>query len=845
MSDNFGRQKSARWVKATVPSYGDEWGEDYNNDFEYASLTTGSEEDINKRYPIDKTNYSTEKGSDDLVLSIDRLKRNTVYADSSSEDEMPDIVDETVLSNNSHEQMSQHESDTSSGSKGKVQGGSNKSSLQNLNMESTKISDNLEPPTPTYNSFDLHKEPDTPNSEVSFQSSADSIQHEPANINIMSSGSAYSRNLSGSVNRDILPNTLGSHPVEGNEHRGFDEVLETGNKKRPERDEVDEIGNLKLSIDDKKSDNDSDESSVNWEVNKSYGNGSDDDKEDALDDSQFDFEPLSIKSREEGTDDSSHHKRIQTDALDSLINDLKSASINNNHTYTFANDGPDVKDTASIGLDSMHSDNDFKSSLLLQSKNRDLSNSSEGRFSSDQNEYGKEPIGDTAQQHTFRTTRRSVRKPPPSRENLISIDYSHIADAVSGYIGDDASIASRDTDYTLEDRGISSPGPYVQSILSSGSLSTGKISINTNGDPAHVDTSSTGSDKDTVSRRVSQMSTNTFNLGNWKPNTTNFRDQFINDNDNESNMNFNPYTQESNNNYAEFTKGGSTEGFDMVSNNSSVSVPETIDAALPDIDEGLDDDHDTMHSDRTSSDKSSRDIGSYSFSETQFTDDSILKEQPHPPAIFKEERSTPNNSREKLNGKESGQKYSSLLPALEPTNDKDSKLEINKRSDNKELDPNEPSSSIDFENRIVSSSTTGSSIIAARERSSSKSKSSSSQKYPPYRWKEIMNISQPIDRIAALKDASDKESAYETGLKQWLNETLKQSEVSSNLHIGKIASEAYQNATHNDIRRHNSLRSKVSIVKDKVETSGLQASSFGKRFLIRGKKLMKSAGNGD
>ena len=106
-----------------------------------------------------------------------------------------------------------------------------------------------------------------------------------------------------------------------------------------------------------------------------------------------------------------------------------------------------------------------------------------------------------------------------------------------------------------------------------------------------------------------------------------------------------------------------------------------------------------------------------------------------------------------------------------------------------------------------------------------------------------MATSQPIDRIRLLRDALEKEADYDTGLLNWLNESLRQSEDASNIHIGKIATQAYQNAAHNDIRRHASIRSKVSIVRDKVETSGLQASSLGKRFFNRGKKLMKSSGN--
>lgn len=117
-----------------------------------------------------------------------------------------------------------------------------------------------------------------------------------------------------------------------------------------------------------------------------------------------------------------------------------------------------------------------------------------------------------------------------------------------------------------------------------------------------------------------------------------------------------------------------------------------------------------------------------------------------------------------------------------------------------------------------------------------------STKRPRYNWKQIMALSQPIDRIQQLKLASLEEKNYDTGLSNWLHENLKRSQVALNIHIGKIATEAYQNAQHNDLRRHTSIRSKVSAVKDKMDSGnfGLQASNLGRRFLNRGKKLMKS-----
>ena len=66
-----------------------------------------------------------------------------------------------------------------------------------------------------------------------------------------------------------------------------------------------------------------------------------------------------------------------------------------------------------------------------------------------------------------------------------------------------------------------------------------------------------------------------------------------------------------------------------------------------------------------------------------------------------------------------------------------------------------------------------------------------------------------------------------------MNYALKQ-EPSFNTHllIGRVASQAYQNAAHNDLRRHASLRTTVNLVKDKVEGTtgslGKTTGSFGK-----------------
>ena len=82
-------------------------------------------------------------------------------------------------------------------------------------------------------------------------------------------------------------------------------------------------------------------------------------------------------------------------------------------------------------------------------------------------------------------------------------------------------------------------------------------------------------------RRVSTLSNATFNLGGWAPNTDNFRNQFIGENDSES-INFN--TDRSG--YDKFTKVRTESTQEEDNANASLpSIPETIDAVMPSIQE--------------------------------------------------------------------------------------------------------------------------------------------------------------------------------------------------------------------------------------------------------------------
>lgn len=401
-----------------------------------------------------------------------------------------------------------------------------------------------------------------------------------------------------------------------------------------------------------------------------------------------------------------------------------------------------------------------------------------------------------AQQHNtylneMASRKLSVRKAPTRIE---SGDYSNL---INGY-GDEeeSNIEPQSRHSRKESVEFVPPSMDVRSILSSGSLSTGKLSL----ESKTFQKPETNDDEELNSRRVSQA---TLSFGNWIPNTDNYRNKFINDNDNESTINFESDVASK---YNKFTKARAASGLsDVVSNASSLSVPETIDAAMPSIQEDTDDE---AQNDLFGDTKSSNRL------EPFVTQDSLFESKPYQKPVFGEERLTPAASKDNL-----PQKYSSLLPMQE-----------RKASDG--------SDEIATQSRTVSANSNSTTVITSAPTTSSTTDFKPSS-YPVSNWKTIVTISQPVDRIAAFKRALADEAAYETGLQYWLNYTLKQSPDSgSNIHIGRIASQAYQNATHNDLRRHGSLRSKVNVMKDKVEGTGSTASSFGKKLFSRSRKFI-------
>lgn len=907
MSDKFGRIKSTRWVKASVPSYGDEWGDDYDYDYGTDSESEHSETRITDT-PGEKEQVETNTDGQDhisqlentilnekelevpqkpnLILSIDKLRTRQYNSDvSSSEDEgVPEIMDEMDRKEDDDENedfglnlpKNAHQPDSREIMHEQLL---DKPVNQTITTGNKGKNSKFLPPTPTFNTNNQTL-PETPLSDRSYQSDADSIQHEPSDLNVREAHTSENQSDLKSLHKiepKPLNNEEDSNREEGQIQTQEETELQSGIDENRETSVAEVATPLVLSIDNKKFDQEYAES----DDDDDWGYNSQKDSDDEItEDKKTNRDSRDINKHRSndqryqdfhGNDNGeaeipSNRKSSKEDDLDNLLYDLQYVSHSENK-----NDR-DIKENQETDGNTSYSDNILPNMDSLQNISLpDFENKSFSQYDEEgekglnlrnvlndeaytsqpptpieplsiaENESGHESFISGLTGH-----RRSIRKPPPNttqkstnRNELMSVDYSNIADAVSGYMNNDASTKNLDAITENEHPKMSdtkdleskSVDGELKRTESSGSLSTGNFSFDTNSN-SHKDSNQRAaegcSDKDDMSRRDSTLSTNTFSMGSWKPNTNNYRDQFINDNDNESHINFNPYATETTNNYNKFTKMRTVSGasYDTVSNASSESVPETIDAALPSINEDPDNNDTTVND----SDNSLQLV------KTSNTTDSVLKEHHHHPQVFKEERVTPLSSKDNLvkGDAPESQKYSSLLGRSKDMSDSSSSL-TRKSSNSSSIQGTELS-----DKRIVSGSSVGSGNTTLKG-----TRNFTPQPYNLYNWKSIMATSQPIDRIRLLKEALDKETEYDTGLQNWLNESLRLSENSSNIHIGKIASEAYQNAAHNDIRRHASIRSKVSIVRDKVETSGLQASSLGKRFFNRGKKLIKSSGTNE
>lgn len=969
MSDQIGRHTSTRWVKASVPSYGDDWDDEYASDeeniqktvipqrFELPVQKEEDEEELNLDHLLHNDNHLDKEEFDvdqlhepytdpqpNLVLSVDRL-RTREYDSSSDEEEHEVPVQKSATTRKKPAPL--------------------EDLLPNVVTSRVPEYEKIVPPTPTYS--ENYATPDTPMSDKSY-SDADSIQHEPVNLNLATFPKGYvgksvlddvhneeetinsrihSRKSSVDsepfanvpvpivnivppvihVTEHITPvSTLSAPPVlaqpsatSQNEPSRF-AVKETSEEElshfnaepspfeddKPPHDadseafyspshsressdprfvEASPASNtfvpLVLSIDNR---NDSDSSDDDW----GYHSQSSSVKLEAVakdhqgttevpneytttDDSDNDSDDSFEKSGADYLRQKPKHHPDQTDALDSLINDLERASHateNTNspsattqstpHTHYKLPDDDDGDDSS---LGDFADYNNYEKNLNLNTSTDQLDTTPIAPLSVAQTQSGHESF--------MLGQRNSIRKPPPKRSELVSVDYTNIAEAMSGYLterdaietveeeSENDQVVSEHEDNEANDTDHDPTAKQdlaLKPVISLGSVSTGRASIDTttrdvsqssrapSAIPAHVLNAtpalpsipaqsptasqfighSNGDFRPPTlgesSRRVLTMSTGTFNMGGWDPSTNNFRDQFINDNDNESAINFNVLLLHKDD-YEKFTNSRSSLGQETY-NTSDLSIPGTIDAQLPSILE-------------------SPDFGDSSevLSKLISNMDSVLGKHDYGPT-FREERLTPATTN--IEGVQ--QKYSSLLSSS--TNATLLESVDSPLGASSDLTRATSDSSAGSENTIQAGDSKVGSVSSAQTEKPLyvPKQKQQNQTYPVSDWKKIMATSQPRDRISLLKEALASESAYNSGLQNWLHETLKLSENGSNMHIGRIASQAYQNAQHNDIRRHNSLRSKVSNVKDKVEISGLLASSFfGKRLLNKGKKLMKSS----
>lgn len=864
MAENFERHRSTRWVKSKSQTY-DAWGDQYD-DYGYDSANNdlpeineelvelkGTNETAHPESATDSQTAPAPQPSAPLVLSIDQLRR-TSHADSlddeTDHESGPEVTDDTHASrvdvstahleskdytepklaaprldnfqyNYNHSENTEYpETSDFSNSKGtgvleglrigKNAGKSDKAPPNNMAPIAThglKDDDDFFPPTPTFSmkQYVQPQTPETPQSDRSFVSDTDLIQREPDSLNL-----AYGEPPLNEI-REELPMVNEATNVA---------------KQPPPEDLVLSIDRMNLvSSDD---DSSLDEGVYNRHVDDNFGYDANEDGTNAYDeiinaehskahiyDSSADEaggddddwgynsqhssndegdEVLHLNTADKVTSqDSESRQPVKTDALDSLINDLlKLERLNTGFLEQLPK-----KEIAPVGRTSRIAEISAEQIVELYEGEHETDNSApeasppkSGNYDSNADLSPSELLpADFEEQHqkfvsNVQSRSASVRKVPPpvpkSAENEQTPAY-------------------KDSDVKLLASSRFETASRLEPVVSTGSISTGNASF----DVASVTLPPMApppiADPDSLGRKMSTASNQTFNFGSWKPNTNKFRDQFVSDNDAESQMNVSIFNGDEST-YNKFTGMRPQSGYaESFPNSSMLSIPETIDAPLQSIEEsGLDDDALGDDSTREAFAANSQlDLNTVPSLNTDAP--SVLKEHAHEKTTFTEER-TPSSSLDNLTG------------------------------DQKSNDTRVPSDS---------SSSRKASELTTKSVSTIKPPMT---KYPVFNWKQIMNVSQPIDRITLLRKAQIDEMNYDTGLNYWLTETLKSSEASPHIQIGKIATQAYQNAQHIELRRHTSIRSKVSLVKDKMETGnfGLQASSFGRKFLNRGKKLMKS-----
>lgn len=858
MADKFGRHKSARWVRASLPSYGDEWNDE---DYEY-----GSSEDENVKSP-DLNNVVAERfvipdqspvksPTEKLVLSIDKL-RTDVSDESDDNEEMKQDNNEMINEPTMQDpKPSLHDDD------GKV----------TETILTTSGNPDLEPPTPLYSSSQkLVTAPETPLSEQSFQSDTDSIQNE-TDLRVGHAKSSLVHEVIPEVPTEKHGDKEVAQDVAGKENVGKD-----AGDMATDVEEADQVHNstdFNKDLESGSHDGHIDDGATTDEGelgrpplvlsidHRNYNDSSDSD-EDPIPYYEKKLDQVHTDSEAGEADDGDNTDTRGTEdhsQIDSFINDLQNTSRASDKEMLPRLD----TDISLPDFENHYSYYDYD-----DDRNKDIGSGDDGNYT---------PIAPLATKDEQKIHEQyvqglgghkpSVRKPPsvtvdpptePQHKTQESGNYSHFADAVDEYMSDrgsehtgdrneeelngsqeDISADSSNTRDTSENLDIGEQGLAGSSdlhpVASTGSLSTGKGSIDPRGDFFEPPQSSF--DKN-IGRRDSTMSTNTLSMGGWKPNTNNFRDQFINDNDNESAFNFN-MENETSSGYQRFVRPRTVS--DNMSFISASSIPETIDAPLPEINEDEEDaGNETFSSENQTSNDTTNGLG---ITTQESAQDSILDDHAYEDGRFQEKWSSEETVPQP---KTTSQKYSSLLDPVTSEENVSSKRMVSEATDSTGVSSADSSSIVPSFSISGAPTLTGESKALERKFSTSSAATDSTKKtfppsaYPVSNWKAIMKPSQPQDRIALLKEALVKEYEYDTGLQTWLNETLTKSDNLSTVHIGRIASQAYQNAAHNDLRRHVSIRSRVSSVKDKVETSGLQASNFGKKFFNRGKKLMRSS----
>lgn len=826
MTGEFARHRSTRWVKTDMPSYGDEWDDYYDSEEE--GMAENEEEASNSQI---------------LQRSMGSLKenfeaRNEKYVDQSEKENkapaMKSLTRHLVLSvddpgqRNSNSDLSSLDEITEKQEKEKDEDKSVRNSVSDLHSEE-KGSDEIHMPDTETGALSSEKFVEKVPSQTSSTQGDEGIHKSQ-----ISESAKLSDSDNESVQREPSELSFVRQEAPTEEPKGELEMNEKppGNNITKRREAYSDINKA----------TDNDFSSVTPEEENSYEPlvlSTDRDKDNIHSSSEEwgyngqDTDSDSIRDipelkEDRETRDEQTSERKNQPTLDGLLSDLQKASLDNDVLSEAHADTNQISEK-----DRLNDELDFSFTFSQKSDLNEGNHDTDKAFNTDngiaitekgedfqidkreeeENHLGEEESDKSSSLDSdIHATRKNFRLLP---KNNGTDDYipENTNDAyVSMYAeGDEIEKDSLRRTDTVQPLRVEKDKQYKEANLLSNNRQQGvadspkEAARETNDDD----------DDDDFSRRSSYRSVSTFNMGSWKPNTDNYRNQFINDNDNVSTMNMSMYGNESNKIYKKFVNQRSVSGasMDAISEQSSVSIPETMDIPLPSISEDAAD---------IEPQESQEDLV-----EVQGDDrlPSLLQEHPHK-QIFREEKVTPLNSTDTVDVPRSApkQRYSSLLSTSDDIVKPNSK------------DPKDAKESKDGEASLQKKANLH---VASSEPQLALNSSSVS---PPnlYNWKAIMSTSQPVDRIRLLKEANMKEALYDTGLQDWINTILKLSNEIPNIHIGKLACEAYQNAPHNDITRHLSLRSKVSVVRDKMENSGIQASNLGKRFLNRGKKFMKS-----